>query len=114
MILCPSCQAEGRDGKHNAPVQRRRVSDDVDWNPLSGPLEFERLDCFFPVLPIKRSNLDIGLFHFKVVKTSDVDTVHVRGCPRITEWMDSAVFAEPVFGRFRTELIERERILPRK
>ena len=67
---------------------------------LLGPLEFERFDCFFPVLSIEGSNFNVGFFCFKSIEASDIDAVHVRSCARITEWMNAAVFTEPVFGRF--------------
>ena len=85
----------------NARVQaQRRVSADVAWNPLLGPLEFKCCDCFFPVLSIERSNFNVGFFCFKIVEAPDVDTVHVRRRTRIAEWVNAAVFTEPVFGRF--------------
>ena len=79
----------------NARVQARRA-----WNPLLGPLEFECFDCFFPILSIERSNFNVVFFCFKIVKTSDVDAVHIRSGARIAEWMDAAVFTVPMFCRF--------------
>lgn len=59
-------------------------------------------------------NLDFSPFSIKVVETTDIDAVHVRGRTGIAKWMNAAVFTEPVFGCFRPELIERQRILPRE
>lgn len=101
-------------GGFGARVRRRRASADIAWNPLSGLREFERFDCFFPVLSIKRSNLDSGFLNIKVVETMDIDSVHVLSCTWIAEWMNAAVFTEPMLGCFQPELIERQRILPRE
>jgi hypothetical protein len=67
---------------------------------LLRPLEFERFDCFFPVFSIERANLNVWFFCFKIVEAPDVDAEHVRRCTRIAERMNTAVFTEPVFGRF--------------
>ncbi len=111
----PPSRSAGAKRPHYTRVQTRRyVRANIAWNLLLGPLEFERFDYFFPVLSIECSNLDFSPFSIKVVETTDIDAVHVRGRTGIAKWMNAAVFTEPVFGCFRPELIERQRILPRE